>query len=47
MSAGDNQQLGLTLHPIIELANSNPFQDLAAVSSVKAALDDPEQVWEF
>jgi hypothetical protein len=47
MSAGDNQQLGMTLNAIVELARSNPFKDLADLSSVKAALDDPDYVWEF
>lgn len=47
MSSGDNQQLGLALHAIVNLAKSSPFKDLADLSSVKAALDDPDHVWEF
>lgn len=47
MSSGDNQQLSLTLHAIVELAKSNPFKDLANLSTVKAALDDPDHVWEL
>lgn len=47
MSSGDNQQLGLALHAIVELAKSNPFKDLADLSTVKAALDDPDHVWEL
>ena len=29
MLSGDNQQLGLALHAIVELAKSNPFKELA------------------
>ena len=47
MSSGDNQQLELALNTIVELAQSNPFKYLADLSSVKAALDDPDHVWEF
>lgn len=47
MSSGDSQQLGLALHAIVELAKSNPFKDLADLSTVKAALDDPAHVWEL
>ena len=47
MSSGDNQQLGLALHAIVELAKSSPFKDLADLSTVKAALDDPDHVWEL
>lgn len=47
MLSGDNQQLGLALHAIVELAKSNPFKDLADLSNVKAALDDPDHVWKL
>ena len=47
MSSGDNQQLGLALNAIVELAKSNPFKDLADLSTVKAALNDPDHVWEL
>ncbi len=47
ITTGDNQQLALTLNSITELAQSSPFKDLASLSSVKAALDDPDRVWEF
>lgn len=44
---GDNQQLALTLNAITELAKSSPFKDLADLSAVQGALDDPDHVWEF
>lgn len=47
VSSGDNQQLGLALHAIVELAKSSPFKDIADLSTVKAALDNPDHVWEF
>jgi hypothetical protein len=47
MSSDDNQQLYLTLHAIVELARSSPFKDLTDLATVKAALDDPDHVWEL
>ena len=47
ISSGDNQQLGLALHAIVELAKSSPFKDLADVETVRAALADPDHVWEL
>jgi ribonucleotide reductase alpha subunit len=47
MLSDDDRMLGLTLQTIVELAKSNPFKDLADLSIVKAALDDPNHVWGF
>jgi hypothetical protein len=47
ISSGDDRQLGITLNAIVDLAQSNPFKELADLSKVKAALDDPDHVWEF
>ncbi|WP_310410036.1 hypothetical protein [Chamaesiphon sp. OTE_8_metabat_110] len=47
MSSDDNQQLGLALNAIVDLAKSSPFHDLSNLSIVQAALDDPEYVWEL
>jgi hypothetical protein len=47
MLSGDNQQLGLALHAIRELAQSSPFKDLGDLSKVKTALADSNHVWEF
>lgn len=44
---GDNNQLALALHSITEITKSSPFKDLADLSSVRAALDDPEHEWTF
>lgn len=42
IATGNNQQLALTLDAIVLLANSSPFKELASLSSVRAALDDPD-----
>jgi hypothetical protein len=47
MLSGNNQQLGIALHTIVELAKSSPFKDLTDLSNVKAALDDPDHLWEL
>lgn len=44
---GDNNQLTLALHSITEIAKSSPFKDLADLTSVRAALDDPDHEWTF
>lgn len=44
---GNNEQLALALHSITELAKSSPFKELAQLSSVQAALDDPNHEWQF
>ncbi|MGB3637845.1 MAG: hypothetical protein WBA39_09770 [Rivularia sp. (in: cyanobacteria)] len=45
--SGDNQQLALALNSITEIAKSSPFKELANLTSVRAALNDPNHVWEF
>jgi predicted TPR repeat methyltransferase len=45
--SGDNEQLALALNSITEIAKSSPFKDLANLSNVRAALNDPNHVWEF
>jgi hypothetical protein len=45
--SGNNQQLGLALNAIVELAKSNPFKELTNLYDVKAALNNPDHVWEI
>ena len=47
IAIGDNNQLALALSSITEIAKSSPFQDIADLTSVRAALDDPDHEWEF
>lgn len=47
IDSGDNSQLALALNTMVELAKSSPFKDIADLSTFRAALDDPDRVWEF
>ena len=47
IAMGDNNQLALAMTSITEIAKSSPFKDLANLTSVRTALDDPDYEWEF
>jgi hypothetical protein len=47
IAIGDNNQLALAMTSITEIAKSSPFKGLADLTSVRAALDDPDHQWEF
>ena len=47
IAIGDNNQLALALTSITEIAKSSPFKDLTDLTSVRAALDNPDHEWEF
>lgn len=47
IAMGDNNQLALAMTSITEIAKSSPFKDLANLTSVRTALDDPDHEWEF
>jgi hypothetical protein len=47
IAIGDNKQLALAMTSITEIAKSSPFQDIADLTSVRAALDAPDHEWEF
>jgi hypothetical protein len=47
IAIGDNNQLALAMTSITEIAKSSPFKDLANLTSVRTALDDPDHEWEF
>jgi hypothetical protein len=47
LASGNNEQLAITLNSIVEIAKSSPFKELANLSSVRAALHDPDHEWEF
>jgi len=47
IAIGDNNQLALAMNSITEIAKSSPFKDLANLTSVRTALDDPDHEWEF
>ncbi|MEM9925434.1 MAG: hypothetical protein AAF915_17050 [Cyanobacteria bacterium P01_D01_bin.50] len=45
--SGDNEQLAFALNSITEIAKSSPFKEFANLNNVRAALNDPNHVWEF
>lgn len=47
MESGNHEQLAHALNSITELAKSSPFKELANLSYVRAALDNPEHEWTF
>ncbi|MEG4574540.1 hypothetical protein QUA56_17865 [Microcoleus sp. N3A4] len=47
IAIGDNNQLALAMTSITEIAKSSPLKDLADLTSVRAALEDPDHEWEF
>jgi hypothetical protein len=47
VAIGDNNQLALAITSITEIAKFSPFKDLADLTSVRAALDDPDHEGEF
>ena len=47
VAIGDNNQLTLAITSITEIAKSNLFKEIADLTSVRAALDDPDHEWEF
>lgn len=47
IAIGDSNQLALAMNSITEIAKSSPFKDLADLTSVRAALDDPGHEWKF
>jgi len=47
IASGNNEQLALALNSITEIAKSSPFKDLANLTSVRAALNDPNHEWTF
>lgn len=47
IAIGDNNQLALAMTSITEIAKSSLFKDIADLTSVRAALDDPDHEGEF
>lgn len=44
---GNNEALHSVVVGIVDIAKSSPLADLGDLSQVRAALDDPNQVWEL
>jgi len=47
ITSGRNENLSPILDTIVELAKSSPFKDLSDLSSVQAALGNPNHEWKF
>ena len=47
LEAGDNEALSHVVLGIVNVAKTSPLADIGDLSQVRAALDDPDQVWEL
>lgn len=47
LKANDGETVNLMVRGIVDIAKSSPFADLGDLSKIRAALDDPDQVWEL
>lgn len=47
LEAGDNAALSQVVLGIVNVAKTSPLAELGDLSHVRAALDDPDQVWEL
>ena len=47
MERGDGTAVHEVLRGIVDVARTSPLADLGDLSQIRAALDDPDQVWEL
>ena len=47
LEANDGETVALMVRGIVDIAKTSPLADLGALSQIRAALDDPDQVWEL
>lgn len=47
LGANDGETVGLMVRGIVDIAKSSPLADLGDLSKIRAALDDPDQIWEL
>ncbi|GAA1698976.1 hypothetical protein MMUR_26550 [Mycolicibacterium murale] len=47
LEANDGETVALMVRGIVDIAKSSPLADLGDLSKIRAALDDPDQVWEL
>jgi hypothetical protein len=47
LNVGNNEALHSVVVGIVDIAKSSPLADLGDLSQVRAALDDPNQVWDL
>ena len=47
LEANDGETVALMVRGIVDIAKTSPLADLGDLSQIRAALDDPDQVWEL
>ncbi len=47
LDQGDGELISVVLRGIVDVARTSPLADLGDLSQVRAALDDPDQVWDL
>jgi hypothetical protein len=47
LESGQNEALNHVLQGIVDVARSSPLADAGDLDKVRAALDDPNQVWDL
>jgi len=47
MEQGNGEVIGAALRSIVDIARTSPLADLGDLSQIRAALDDPDQVWDL
>ncbi len=47
LEAHDGETVALMVRGIVDIATTSPLADLGDLSQIRAALDDPDQVWEL
>ncbi len=47
LEKGDSEVINDVVRSVVDIAKSSPLADLGDLSQIRAALDDPDQVWEL
>ncbi|GAC84578.1 hypothetical protein GP2_024_00050 [Gordonia paraffinivorans NBRC 108238] len=47
IETGDSQVISDVVRAVVDIAKSSPLKDMGDLSQIRAALDDPDQVWDL
>lgn len=47
LDSGDSESLGVVARSLVDVAKSSPISDIGDLGQIRAALDDPNQVWDL
>lgn len=47
VARGDGETMSTVVRGIVDVARESPLADLGDLSQIRAALDDPDQIWEL